>query len=134
MIFGREDRGLTNQELLLSHKVITIKTKPGYPSLNISHAVAIVLYEIQSSIHNESTSKSTIINNKLPALPINLNSCLKEIESLLLDIGFLLEHTATAKISKIKFLLQRAEARDEEIALIRGIVKQVRWAINKYKI
>ena len=47
IVFGREDRGLTNQEIQLANKVITLKSSNSYPSLNLSHAVAIVLYEIK---------------------------------------------------------------------------------------
>ena len=46
IIFGREDRGLTNRELLMAHKVITVNTHKNFPSLNLSHAVSIVLYEL----------------------------------------------------------------------------------------
>ena len=46
IIFGREDRGLTNSELLLANKIFKIPTSQNNPSLNLSHAVSIVLYEI----------------------------------------------------------------------------------------
>ncbi len=49
ILFGREDRGLNNQELLLAHKVFNIPTSPNYPSLNLSHAVSIFLYELSKS-------------------------------------------------------------------------------------
>ena len=45
IIFGREDRGLTNSELLLANKTFNIQTSQNNPSLNLSHAVSIVLYE-----------------------------------------------------------------------------------------
>ena len=40
LVFGREDRGLSNDELLLSQRVISLYSNPHYPSLNLSHAVA----------------------------------------------------------------------------------------------
>ena len=48
IIFGREDRGLSNDELLLAQKVFTIETFNN-PSLNLSHAVSIVLYELSKN-------------------------------------------------------------------------------------
>ncbi len=47
LVFGREGDGLSNQELALCDSIITIPTSTEYPVLNLSHAVAIVLYELQ---------------------------------------------------------------------------------------
>ena len=49
LVFGREDRGLSNEELLLSHRVVRLHTGDHYPSLNLSHAVAILLHDLQRS-------------------------------------------------------------------------------------
>src|ERR1700720_4403277 len=46
VVFGREDRGLTNRELKLCHRLITIPTAPEYPSLNLAQAVVVVAYEM----------------------------------------------------------------------------------------
>lgn len=45
LVFGRESTGLTREELKLCDAVVTIPTSNRYPSLNLSHAVAIMLYE-----------------------------------------------------------------------------------------
>jgi len=47
LLFGRENYGLYREELALCEATITIPTNPEYPILNLSHAVAIVLYEIK---------------------------------------------------------------------------------------
>ena len=47
ILFGRENYGLYREELALCEATITIPTNPEYPILNLSHAVAIVLYEIK---------------------------------------------------------------------------------------
>jgi len=46
LVFGREDRGLHTSELDLCQWFVTIPTDNGYPSMNLSHAVAILLYEL----------------------------------------------------------------------------------------
>lgn len=46
ILFGREDKGLSNQELDLCDFVVNIPASEEYPVLNLSHAVGIVLYEI----------------------------------------------------------------------------------------
>ncbi|MEN6516845.1 MAG: RNA methyltransferase [Methanospirillum sp.] len=46
VLFGREDRGFTNEELARAGVICTIPTSPIYPILNLSHAVGIVCYEL----------------------------------------------------------------------------------------
>src|SRR5260370_23578965 len=46
LVFGREDKGLTNAVLDLCHRVGTVATDPAYPSLNLAHAVVLMLYEL----------------------------------------------------------------------------------------
>ena len=49
---------------------------------------------------------------------------------LLLEVGFLLPHTAAARMNKVRDLLQRASIQAGEVALIRGMVRQLRWALT----
>ena len=46
LLFGPEDTGLANEELRLCHAVVTIPTSREFTSLNLSHAVMILCYEI----------------------------------------------------------------------------------------
>jgi len=46
LVFGREDHGLSNEELEMCDVVFHIPASPSYPVLNLSHAVSIVLYEL----------------------------------------------------------------------------------------
>ena len=129
IIFGREDRGLSNQELQMAQRVISLPSAPNYPSLNLSHAVAIILHELIS--YTQRPIKSFESTKHEPSTPRELNGLLEQAESMLLEVGFLHEHTAEARMSKIKSLLQRAEIRSEEVALIRGILRQTKWFIDK---
>jgi len=128
LVFGREDRGLSNEELLKANKVISLNTNENYPSLNLSHAVAIVLHQFHQ--FNELNLSNTNMKKHYPANLLKLEDCINDAASLLLDIGFLMKNTYKAKTMKIKQLLLRGEVNDEEVALIRGIVSQVRWAIK----
>jgi TrmH family RNA methyltransferase len=56
LVFGRESSGLTNEELSLCDLGFTISTSEGYPSLNLSHAVAIVLHHLFSNFAPEEPS------------------------------------------------------------------------------
>jgi len=128
LVFGREDRGLSNEELLKANKVISLNTSENYPSLNLSHAVAIVLHQFNQLNELDLLKPHTKIS--YPANLIKLEDCINDAGSLLLDIGFLMKHTYKAKMTKIKQLLLRAEIKDDEVALIRGIISQARWKIK----
>jgi tRNA/rRNA methyltransferase/tRNA (cytidine32/uridine32-2'-O)-methyltransferase len=46
LLFGREDKGLSNEALDRCHRIVTIPTDPDYASLNLGHAVVLMLYEL----------------------------------------------------------------------------------------
>ncbi len=46
LVFGREDYGLFNKEILMCDLLVSIPTSAEYPTLSLSHSVAIILYEI----------------------------------------------------------------------------------------
>ena len=58
IIFGREDRGLTNEELGLCNLHVNIPTDPDYSSLNLAQAVQILVYEIRQAILGEQEDKN----------------------------------------------------------------------------
>jgi len=130
IIFGREDRGLTNSELLLANKTFNIPTSRNNPSLNLSHAVSIVLYELNKS-------SKRIINKKLEVFNLasskQIYDSFLEIEELLLKVGYLLKHTSKAKISKFKNFILRANTSMHEINVLRGIIHQINWFLNNSK-
>ncbi|MFO7991289.1 MAG: RNA methyltransferase [Thermoplasmata archaeon] len=63
LLFGREDIGLLNDEISLCDRFVRIPTSEGYPIMNLSHAVGIVLYElfkngVETSSHGEQIDES----------------------------------------------------------------------------
>lgn len=129
LVFGREDRGLTNDELLISHRVLKLHSGDVYPSLNLSHAVAVLLHELERERRLQAAPEAPV--NEIPATAPELDGCLRDAEELLLEVGFLLEHTARARMAKVKGLVQRALIRSDEVALMRGMVRQLRWAARR---
>ena len=130
LVFGREDRGLSNEELLLSQRVISLHSDAAYPSLNLSHAVAVVLHELERVRRHPSATLNQPVQVEEAAAPTQLIACLDDAEDLLLEAGFLMKHTARARMAKVKGLLQRSLVRPDELALLRGMVRQLRWAIR----
>lgn len=50
LVFGREDKGLTNEELQLCHYHVQIPANPEYSSLNLAAAVMVVCYETRMAM------------------------------------------------------------------------------------
>nr|WP_075487292.1 RNA methyltransferase [Prochlorococcus marinus] len=130
IIFGREDRGLTNSELLLANKTFNIPTSQNNPSLNLSHAVSIVLYELNKYSKRNINRELEVFNLASSKL---IHDSFLEIEELLLGVGYLLKHTSRAKISKFKKYILRANTSMDEINVLRGIVHQINWFLDNSK-
>ena len=130
IVFGREDRGLTNSELLLANKIFNIPTSHNNPSLNLSHAVSIVLYEL-NKLSNRNFNKNLEVFNLASSKQIN--DSFLEIEEMLLKVGYLLKHTSRAKISKFKNYISRANTSMHEMNVLRGIVHQINWFLSNSK-
>jgi tRNA/rRNA methyltransferase len=83
LLFGREGIGLTNEEIHKCDYVVTINAAKEYGTLNLSHAVAIVLYELHKKI-----GKSKIADDIEPARDIDKNQVMKMINSLITKFDF----------------------------------------------
>ena len=130
IVFGREDSGLTNDELLLANKTFNIPTSMNNPSLNLSHAVSIALYELKKSSKRNFDQELKVFNL---ASSKQIYDSFLEIEELLLKVGYLLKHTSRAKIVKFKSYILRANTSMHEINVLRGIVHQIKWFLNNSK-
>ena len=160
LIFGPEERGLSNQELNYGQRFVGIASNPDYPSLNLAQAVGICAYELYQAslnqnidrqgyprsggISNRGVDKSLTCGN-LQDEPTDRNSSVpvqdapveaieayyNHLQSLLLDIGYLYPHTVAARMAKIRRLYNRANLKLEEVSMLRGMLRQIRWAINR---
>lgn len=146
LIFGPEDRGLSNEELNYAQRFVTIPSDPAYAALNLAQAVAICCYELRDAQATESLRVSEmpkVIQNspplpppdsRLPTLPSPpasldvLEGYYQQLEEVLLAIGYLHPHTAASRMQKFRRLFNRAFPSHEEVAMLRGILSQVKWA------
>jgi tRNA/rRNA methyltransferase len=157
LLFGAEDRGLSNDELKYAQRFICIESNPDYPSLNLAQAVAICVYQLYQFYRLDQgcveTSKETSSGNGLSAPDISpsisppvtaaipnhatnatievLEGYYQDLEAMLLEIGYLYPHTAPVKMEKFRRLYNKANLQPEEVAMLRGILRQIRWATNK---
>ncbi len=130
ILFGREDRGLTNEELLMAHRIVNIPSSENYPSLNLSHAVSIILYELYKSPKRDLPKDLKVFDL---ASSKQINESFLEIEEMLFRVGYLLKHTSRAKISKFKKYILRANTSIHEMNILRGIIHQINWFLNNSK-
>ena len=142
LIFGPEYRGLSNSELNYAQRFIRIPSSSAYPSLNLAQAVAVCCYELyQLANATPSTSDagfSALSGSTIPSpeystsdAPLEqLEGYYQQLETLLLKIGYLLPHTAASRMEKFRRLFNRTHLSKAEVAMLRGILSQVEYAIN----
>jgi tRNA/rRNA methyltransferase len=153
LIFGREDHGLTKAELNYAQRFVRIPTPSTYTSLNLAQAVAICCYELamiqaRSDIEPEEFREKRLTENGggdrvlgprdaflsstsvSPAAIEILEGYYQHLESLLLQIGYLYPHTATRRMEKLRRLYHRASPSEAEVAMLRGVLSQVEWALQ----
>ncbi|QIR38328.1 RNA methyltransferase [Tolypothrix sp. PCC 7910] len=127
LIFGREDRGLSNEELNYAQRFVTIPSNKNYQSLNLAMAVAVCCYELAQSTEQLETQPP--VATELAPWEI-LEAYYQQLESLLLKIGYLYPHTAASRMEKFRQLYNRTHLQTTEVAMLRGILRQVEWALT----
>lgn len=141
IVFGAEDRGLSNAEIQHCQQVMRIPVNSEYPSLNLAQAVGICCYQLQlledslrsnSQCHENVTSQ--IAQDLIESAPIDLatradlEACYQQLEAVLLKIGYVYPHTAAHRLRKFRHIFDRADLSPSEVAMLRGILRQVNWA------
>ena len=121
LMFGSEDRGLSNDELKYAQRFVYIPTSENYHSLNLAQAVAICCYELFQA-------PMPITTSAIPCALDTLDRAYQHLEAVLLDIGYLQPHTAASRMEKFRHLFDRANLTAAEVSLLRGILRQVEWA------
>jgi len=122
ILFGKESRGLTNEEINFVDILLRIPTGFNYPTLNISHACGIVLYEIFKKI-----SVLTIGRGKKPVLYANKEDRLtlyKFIDHLIEKLK-IRSHKKENVFFAFKNVFERAFMSKKELRLITGLFSKV---------
>ena len=114
IVFGRENDGLTNEELKICDLLISIPTSEEYPIMNLSHAVAVVLYELCD----------IEIGSVLLADRRDLDLLYDHIEAVLCDLDYP-EHKRQKTVLMTRRILGRAELTAREVYTLRGILRLI---------
>ncbi len=121
ILFGREDRGLDNGEIPLCNMLVEIPTCPEYPSLNLSHAVFIVCYEIFSLTEAKAPVVVAAPNEEKERMYVHMESALRALGYG--EQGG--EYLLTSIMRGFRKLFGRTNLMQKEINMLRGIFTQI---------
>ncbi len=119
LLLGREDCGLTNEELMVCDMVVSIPTSAEYPIMNLSHATAVLLYELSQVKGGKAALASKY---SLLLLQDKARSLLKEISYP--------DHKIEYTLLMLKRIFGRAELTEREVRTLLGIIKSIHWRIG----
>jgi len=129
IVFGPEDMGLSNDELELCNEVVSIPTAEGASSLNISHAVLLVCYELFAACRDDKIPGEAICE---PAAPVSMVEAMYDhMRESLLEIGFLNPQNPEYTLGMIRRLFSRTGLSIPEVRMLRGLFRQLVWYIRK---
>ena len=137
ILFGREDRGLSNDELQHCSRHVVIPANPGYSSLNLAMAVQVVCYEIYQAL-----AVSADGGDESPRAPVpttwdrrrasagEVAALLAHWERVLLRVGFLDAAAPRRTMVRLRRLFGRAQVDQTEAAILRGALTGIERALG----
>jgi tRNA/rRNA methyltransferase len=128
IVFGPEDRGLTNDDLKRCHQLVNIPTI-AFTSLNLAQAVMVVCYCLSTA----SQANSAAFTPRL-AKRIELDQMYDELTASLVQIGYINPENPDYWMNRIRRFFNRLSLRSSETNIIRGICRQIqRYGDRRYK-
>ena len=127
IVFGRENNGLTNEELERCNALLHIPTNQAYSSLNLAAAVQVVSYEFRRYLMAEKPGKSKGKKHlqDVPASNEQLNGMYQHLDAALTDLGFYGKNNPDVLLRRIKGIFNRASMTQREVAIMRGICNSI---------
>lgn len=125
LLFGPEDRGLTNAEIRLCHQLVTIPTAQ-FSSLNLAQAVMVLCYELFKTRTPPPKSPTPRLATRL-----ELDGMYDQIKDILVRINYIQPENPDYWMNKLRHFLTRLQLRAGEVSILRGICRQVNWYAGK---
>jgi TrmH family RNA methyltransferase len=122
LLFGSEISGLSNDDLAACHQIIAIPTHAAQPSLNLSQAVLLVCYELTRGPAPVAAPPRAL------ATAAELDGLHTHLADALNAMGFLRPPHDRHLLRDLRAMLNRAELDPREVRILRGILRQARWA------
>lgn len=124
LVFGREGDGLTNEEIMKCDFTVTIPSSKIYPTLNLSHAVAVVLYELFQ--HHEDKTTDHI----RPIGAVEKKQIIKLMNSIISRMDFQTSEKRETQRKFWKRLVGRAFLSKREAFVLMGFIRRVEFVLN----
>lgn len=126
VVFGRESSGLTNEELALCHACVHVPTQGPASSLNLSHAVGVVLYELTRNPPVGATPAASAL-----ATTRQVNGLKTHLFEVLDAVGFLKPGAEASIRQSFADLMGRARPTDLDVRLLRGFLHRVQVTLRR---
>ena len=121
ILFGPEDRGLTNEDLRFCHSVMTIPTAD-FSSLNLAQAVMVVCYELFRCNLDPPRDFTPRLANRF-----ELDAMYAQLKDVLLRICFINPANPDYFMNNLRHFGTRMQLRAKEVQIVRGICRQIDW-------
>jgi len=125
LLFGREDKGLSNEALDRCHRVVTIPSDPSYASLNLGHAVIIILYELALAHGADERPFKAPRRPSEPAEAAELERLFVDVARALHAIEFFKTRNADGVMRTMREIAHRAPLDAREVKLLRAMAIEV---------
>ena len=127
LVFGRENSGLSNDELQKCHFHVFIPANPDYSSLNLAMAVQTLSYEVRMSFLASESYPEVI--EEYPRAS-DFENMLEHLEKTLFDIGFIVPAHPGLVMDKLRRLFNRARPEINELRMLRGIFSSMQKSLK----
>lgn len=131
LVFGREDRGLSNEDLDRCHDVLVVPTAPGYASLNLAQAVLLVAYELLLAGGGGTGVLPPGKRSLGPARAGDLEEMYRALEEGLACAGFFKVRKAESVMRVLRTVFGRTTLDAHEARLIRSMGYEVRNCVDR---
>lgn len=125
ILFGPEDRGLNNKEIEKCDLLVNIPANEKYTSLNISHATAILLYEM--------SKRKSFGKKPEPANKDYMNNIMEYLNYILDTLSFSTKEKKETQIKTWKRIFGRAQLTKREAFVVFGFLKKICNELKKKK-
>ncbi len=124
LVFGRENSGLTNEELELCHHLLHIPTNPAFSSLNVASAVQVLSYEIYSAVIGKQVIDSPKAEDR-PATSEEFEGFFSHLLNTLEKTEFLQLYKTKRLQQRIRRVFYRSALNRTEVNILRGILTAI---------
>lgn len=127
IVFGRENSGLTNEEIEKCNALLHIPTNPDFSSLNLAAAVQVVSYEYRLALMDNKVTKHKGNKCRYDALANSsqLDGMHEHLYAALDYMGFFGTNNPDIVMRRLKGLFNRAGTTQRELSIIRGICSAI---------